>query len=125
MTPQEIFDKAYIGVVTQGQPSVKVGKGCVYRGENGNKCAIGHLIDDATAKRWDKYEMSGIGSVSIRAKIKPDWLDANIKLLENIQAAHDNTYLQEWQETDFVEDYKKQMGYIARENNLTIPEMSA
>lgn len=122
MTPQEIFNKSYLTVVEQGRPSVNKEGMCAYRGKGGRKCAIGHLIDDATAKRWDKYETAGIHDVSRKARIKPDWLDSNLALLVSIQRAHDIAF---WAGDDFLEDYKQRMSYVARQYYLTIPEMSA
>jgi hypothetical protein len=122
MTPQEIFNTAYLAIVKQGRPSTKENGGCAYRGVKGAKCAIGHLIDDATAKRWDMYETAGIRAVSRKAKIKPDWLDSNIALLEDLQNAHDNSH---WKGDGFMKDYKQRMSYVARQYYLTIPELSA
>ena len=45
MNRQEALDKAYLGLMDQGEPSVKDFL-CLYRGPNGAKCAIGMLIDD-------------------------------------------------------------------------------
>ena len=49
MTKQETFDIAVRGVILQGGPSVRnteSGRRCVYRGPNGRKCGVGHLISD-------------------------------------------------------------------------------
>jgi hypothetical protein len=122
MTPQEIFNTAYLAVIEQGRPSVKKDGDCAYRGVEGAKCAIGHLIDDATAERWDKYGSTDIYSVSRKAKIKPDWLDSNIELLRDIQGCHDIAL---WEKDGFVEDYKQRMLWVAKSYNLTVPELSA
>jgi hypothetical protein len=45
LTNQAIFNRALDGVVRQGGPSMD-GRGCVYRGTGGRRCAIGQLIDD-------------------------------------------------------------------------------
>lgn len=42
-TNQELFDKAYIGVVKQGVSSM-AGASCAYRGDNGTTCGVGHLF---------------------------------------------------------------------------------
>lgn len=122
MTPQEIFNKSYLTVVEQGRPSVNKEGMCAYRGKGGRKCAIGHLIDDATAKRWDKYETAGIHDVSRKARIKPDWLDSNLALLVSIQRAHDIAF---WKGEGFLEEYKQSMSYIAKKYRLTVPELSS
>ena len=47
MTAQEAFDKAVAGVRAQGyQISMDEKTNCVYRGPNGLRCAVGHLIPD-------------------------------------------------------------------------------
>lgn len=49
LTNQQIFDKAVTALLKQNQRSGDPGSyaGCQYRGPNGLKCAVGHLIDDA------------------------------------------------------------------------------
>lgn len=125
MTPQEIFDKAYIGVVTQGRKSDKGHKGCSYLTEDGLKCGVGHLLDAETAKIWDKYEDSSVGTIVMRDRpdsMVPSWMKvrSNLELLNSIQRAHDNSN----GDKDFVFRFKWEMDGIAKENNLTIPEMS-
>lgn len=48
MNKQEVFDKVYDHFITQGNPrSVEEGgKGCLYRGPDGARCAVGLLIPD-------------------------------------------------------------------------------
>lgn len=47
MTAQEAFDKAVAGVRAQGyQLSLDEKTNCMYRGPNGLRCAVGHLIPD-------------------------------------------------------------------------------
>jgi hypothetical protein len=43
---QELFEKAINGLLQQGTVSYIQGTGCMYRGLNGTKCAVGHLIPD-------------------------------------------------------------------------------
>ena len=51
LTRQEIFDKAWTGLKGQGfVQSLECG-GCMYRGDNGLRCAIGHIIPDS---RYDE-----------------------------------------------------------------------
>lgn len=55
---EKVIKQVYQALVEQGRASSKkFGKvtNCAYRGENGMKCAVGHLIDDETAARWDGY----------------------------------------------------------------------
>lgn len=44
-TAQEVFDFICTKVIEQGRPSVK-NNCCTYRGDDGDKCAAGHLITD-------------------------------------------------------------------------------
>ena len=50
-TMQNMFDTAVKGIIKQGKPSIVKKHGgpgvCRYRGRNGLKCAIGHLITDS------------------------------------------------------------------------------
>jgi hypothetical protein len=44
---QEIFDTTTRALLAQGRPSFNPAEGtCLYRGPDGTKCAIGHLIPD-------------------------------------------------------------------------------
>ena len=52
MTRQEIFDTVARHLIAQGKqssrgPTIGEKSGCLYRGPNGLKCAVGVLIDDA------------------------------------------------------------------------------
>jgi len=60
MDKQEVFDKVATHLLTQMVRSADE-DGCLYRGPNGLKCAIGCLIPD------DKYDsgMEGLAAVSI------------------------------------------------------------
>lgn len=44
---QDIFNKAYRGLKAQGFVKSVGNKGCMYRGFNSLKCAIGHCISDS------------------------------------------------------------------------------
>lgn len=44
---QAMFNAAYIGLAGQGfERSFVEGEGCMYRGRDGKKCAIGHCLPD-------------------------------------------------------------------------------
>lgn len=45
MTKQETFDRVIKAVIKQGKPAMNIHT-CVYRAEDGSKCAAGHLIPD-------------------------------------------------------------------------------
>lgn len=46
MTDQEIFDKVLKALREQRYASTVFGTSCRYRGRQGRKCAVGHLISD-------------------------------------------------------------------------------
>ena len=46
MTKQEFFNKSVAGVIKQGALSKNFTGHCLYRGPDGLKCAIGHVIND-------------------------------------------------------------------------------
>lgn len=96
MEAQEIFDKAYLGLMAQGQQSRLNTGPCAYH-HNGLRCGVGMLIDDETAEKWDGLAEGGVDS-SIRSvldyydTVAPDWVGKHINLLEAIQGAHDYLY---------------------------------
>lgn len=56
---QEAFDIAVRAVLQQGKPSMNGPTSCCYRGPDGTKCAIGHLIADKDYHRdWDRKARS-------------------------------------------------------------------
>lgn len=126
MTPQEIFNKAFTGVVKQNGPSVRPGTSlknstvCAYRGENGFACGVGHLVDDETAREWDM-----IGSISdVFRDLEddlPPWVIDNIMLLEEIQTAHDRAYEETRNDDDFIPTFVSWMRAIATRQHLTVP----
>lgn len=118
MTRQEMFNKAYFGVIHQGAKSVRADERCAYRGLNGLKCGVGHLIDDATAKRWDKRESSAIIEILDNKKLKvPEWMVGNKDFLSSLQWAHDEA----WAE-NFLAEFKGDMKDVAKKYHLTVPE---
>lgn len=130
MTRQEMFNKAYIGVILQGGPSVKVAKdGCrsyVYleRG-TGRKCGVGQLLTDEELADVG----STIGSVFslsddwgvLSDKPKPAWLHSDeLSFLSNLQDAHDNPYYLDGEA--FIRRFKDDMGKLAKQYELTVPQ---
>ena len=119
---QKVFDTAFIGAKEQGfgHSLGPANDGtCAYRGKNGRKCLIGHLIPD------DRYTMNlesdgpidlavkgifgtGYGEVSAEPKEKEE--DAGF--LRALQMVHDYSTF----------DMKKDLKEFAEKWNLTIPE---
>ena len=115
MNNQEAFNKAVLGVVAQGGPSLMaphLGACCAYRAENGRKCAVGHLIED------DDYTpyFEGRPASLVRDTLKSlKGVDAS--LLNALQSAHDRMLADEHLD-GFIADAKD----IASKYNLTFPE---
>ena len=60
--------------------------GCAYRGNNGDMCAIGVLIED---QFYDfSFETKTVFGI---ADSLPKWVEDNGLLLHNLQGCHDNT----------------------------------
>lgn len=56
MTLQQMYNFITTQLAIQGAPSTKINKGgfatsCMYRGDHGRKCAVGHLIPDSMYSR--------------------------------------------------------------------------
>lgn len=96
MTDQEIFDKVAKHLLTQKAVS-KDEEGCVYRGENGLKCAIGVLIPD------DVYTSSLEGNTILSVRnLYPEIIEksglatVNMYLLDALQTTHDAWDVRSW-----------------------------
>lgn len=95
---QAIFDKALFGIRSQDyQKSARDGH-CVYRGYNDTsdnlKCAIGHCIDDETAKEWDScIDSNGTVIDNIYEVFREDYdrffTEEQLHFLTLLQEAHD------------------------------------
>lgn len=107
-TMQELFDTACRGVIQQGKKSVgnlneHFGGGCLYRGPNGLKCAVGHCLTD---KEYDpRMEGKVVESVF-------DYLDINRpkvkELLTELQKCHDGA-----NKRRFVQSFKEAARVVA------------
>lgn len=117
MTPQEIFTKAYTHVIQQGEQCIGSSGACQYRGLKGNMCALGPLIDDETALKWD--QIGGVHQLAAKynASELPDWFMPNFSLLAGIQNCHDNadSYV------DFLTGFKASMQVVAEVYELEVP----
>lgn len=89
MEAQEIFDTVAKHLATQGRRAVGEGR-CLYRTEDGAKCAVGCLISDEEYTpdmelRW----ASGVLSLAERGLL-PTRLAPHTGLLSALQGAHDD-----------------------------------
>ena len=92
MTPQEMFDTAFIGMIKQGTQSRTNGK-CKYRAADGKKCAAGFLIpDEVYDPEMDSDFECSITEVAERFafETKLPHLTRNPRLIIEMQQVHDN-----------------------------------
>lgn len=124
MTNQELFDKVVRAIVKQGRGSINSEGLCVYRGPDGLKCAVGHIIPDelyspliektsAMTLVTGKYKERHLFEESFREIENPfqrratieahervhSWLrdvvGVDADLLEHLQAAHDDAAIED------------------------------
>ena len=92
-TNKTAFDKAseYLLATTAGQSKRANTDFCLYRGPNGNKCAIGALIpDDMYDPKMDEYG-GPIDCLRDRfPQIRDLFKDVNIQMLDDLQELHDD-----------------------------------
>ena len=84
-TQQEVFNLVYAGLRNQGfRSSLNVTHRCSYRGQDGMKCAIGHILDD------DFYDpkIEGCG-VKFVLDLLPV-VDNAYAFYDGLQVAHDD-----------------------------------
>ena len=130
MNLQEIFDRAYTGVIAQGAPGVDKGGACAYIGEVGGKevrCALGQLVEGQAV-----YDMQHIHDVIEHLiPLVEGWsgFSAAERFLFQLRAAHDDavvaargdTYL-DVNNKIFTEEFKARMQMFAAAHNLKFPE---
>lgn len=88
--------EAILALLKQGKKSVDRNGMCKYRGPDGLKCAVGHMLSDEEYKP----EMENVGVKSLVTLYKLDF-SYDITLLRALQSAHDCT-----QDETFVDDFK-------------------
>lgn len=121
LTRQEMFDKAYIGVVKQGRKSSS-NKGCLYLNpKTGDRCAVGHIFNDEELSACGDFlgGIEGLWEYKQHEITSFEWGD--LGLLEGLQGAHD-TWVDGYK-ADFVTYFKEKAAAVAKHYNLTIPEV--
>ena len=111
MNKQEIFTKAYEGVLKQGTKCVVIcgtkGQICIYRDTKGNRCAIGHAMVGVIPEEHQFWEsVDCLDRVCSLAKLD----SILVPFLTLIQQAHDRCV--------DIEDFKASMQRIARIEGL-------
>lgn len=96
MTRQEIFDIVAVALLKQGRPSISRAEEstsvvCSYLDEHGNKCAVGHLFNEAEYKAYARLK-GGIEDLNEQdvgsCILRPFFLEQE-EFLSRIQCAHD------------------------------------
>ncbi len=102
-TEQECFDRVAEHLLTQNCRSVDQEENCVYRDEQGRKCAAGCLIPDKAYSA--KFEGDTWSRLSHRVIVP----FAHRGLISNLQCIHDNALESSW---------KKRLKNLASERRL-------
>lgn len=138
MNKQAIFDQVLAAMRKQGQPSAKVTPGgsvyCMYRGPEGTKCGIGHLIPDDVydPAMESKPVLMLLESFPQALGFDPEvdvWSNNNGVFLDSLQQCHDNAVRDEGSVFDadtglpqnerFMRCYEKRMSELAHARGLT------
>lgn len=90
MTPQEIFEKSFIGIYNQGHQCVDLDGKCAYSGADGSACAVGILFDKEYRDylEWKAFDL-GMDELPRYVNNLPSWVDQNMELLKELQRGHD------------------------------------
>ena len=118
-TKQAAFNKAYLGIIAQGGASIANNGGCMYRGNNGAKCGVGHLINDDDYKA--EIEDNGIGSLTKAGHVRA-YGELTTSFLGGLQSAHDRAHKMSRQnEEPFFKEFVYQMKHFAAAHKLDVP----
>jgi hypothetical protein len=135
LTKQQMFDKAYLGVIAQGGPSMnEIESLCLYRDTGRNRrCGVGHVITD---EAYDP-EIENIGvnaliedtnadSPKLERALAASGVDVDddgvMDFLRDMQSAHD-TAAGESTEL-FIGSFEHRMAIVATTHALTVPEVA-
>lgn len=129
MTKQEIFNKVYTHLITQGKQSITYYKQggvtrttCAYRGVNGTSCAVGCLIlDEHYDKSIEGYNVleNNVKEVLVKSGVPTD--ATTVLFLLDLQQIHDS-YM--FEGVDISDIFKVELERMANEHNLTIPNLN-
>lgn len=114
---EEAMEYSIKAVIAQGCQSRDI-NGCLLRDENGNKCAVGHLIKDKDYSR-EIENKSIMQTLQEFVKFDFELSHLDIVSLSKLQVSHDHYDLYS-NKKSFVEDFKSEiMWYIG---NKDLPE---
>jgi hypothetical protein len=115
---QELFDRAVKGILQQGKPS-RASANCLYRGPEGAKCAVGHLISDEQIKTFKIKEGDAADGFhpDLYATLMPGvYVPTAKSFLLSLQMVHDGS-----NRSNFLEVFNQRAIAFAKEWNLTPP----
>jgi len=118
---QVLFDKACAGVIAQGAQSLMPGDNftCAYRGTDGKKCAVGHLLSDEQIAMYGIKEMDNpekFVTELVRLLVPGIQTGMAVEFLSDLQDAHDNSH--HYSGSAFVSDFRYRANLIAQKWNL-------
>lgn len=123
-TRQELFNNAWNGFVKQGWSiAYKIMTGCMYRGPNKTRCAIGWSIPDEFYRRRMEGKPAICPEVVTAANIDPE----EFEFVRELQQTHDRVALHQFHtsadgiDLDQKTELKRRMTAFAAKYNLTIP----
>lgn len=113
MTIQEMFDKAYIGLASQGfeQCYDELEDACVYSDGKGNHCAWGWVDPSIGETQSGNVEELNRHQIGIAGTLNEEQLN----FAGDLQGAHDIA--------DDSQDMKKLLNDVAKRYNLSIPNV--
>lgn len=122
MTLQEAFDIMVTRTYAQGRQSYEPGVGCVYRGSDGLKCAVGHLLTDEQIAKYSirPCQLAGFLPESLASELVSGPSGLTRGLLAAMQAAHDDSRDPHYFRPDFIRKSRA----VAARFGLTMPEVT-
>ena len=123
---QDHFNKAYLGVIAQGECSGKIsGKNftCMYLSPTGSKCAVGHILSEQELKDFGGY-LGGVKDLWMVMGYDEDHpFYSDYDFYNDLQDVHDT--LQGGSGPEFVMTFKYDMRRFAERYKLTVPDETA
>lgn len=115
MNQQEAFDRAALGVLTQGGPSTDAMGSCQYLSETGRMCGVGQLLpDDDTRRRWDSY--GSVDDLPWDMIEEAGLSELGGDFLARLQLAHDKAAAAHG---EFAGAFKRRMQRVAEEFHIS------
>ncbi len=114
MTAQEVFDTVVQHLIDQGSRCTTPSGYCLYRTDDGRKCAIGCLLDEP---HLELALHNGGDIIDIRT-ILPQELRQHYYLLQRLQRAHD-AKVREKCPTAAAGELRKRLRHVAKRGGLS------